>query len=50
MRLSGSGELDIPFFLVQGTYQQLAEELRVGWHPRFRELLSANNSKIESEH
>lgn len=37
-------------FLVQGTYQQLAEELRVGWHPRFRELLSANNSKIESEH
>jgi hypothetical protein len=26
-------------FLVQGSYQQLADELKVGWHPKFRELL-----------
>jgi hypothetical protein len=26
-------------YLVQGSYQQLAEELTVGWHPKYRELL-----------
>lgn len=26
-------------FLVQGTYQELAEEKRVGWHPTFKKLL-----------
>lgn len=27
-------------FLVQGTYQQLADEERVGWHPNYRTLLA----------
>ena len=28
-----------PSFLVQGTYQQLADERRVGWHPDYEALL-----------
>lgn len=28
-------------FLVQGTYQQLADEERVGWHPNYQTLLAA---------
>jgi hypothetical protein len=28
-------------FLVQGSYQQLADEQRVGWHPDYRVLLAA---------
>lgn len=31
-------------FLTQGTYQQLADELKVGWHPHFEALLKANHS------
>jgi len=27
-------------FLVQGSYQQLADERRVGWHPKYEELLA----------
>jgi hypothetical protein len=27
-------------FLIQGSYQQLAEDLRVGWHPLFKEKLT----------
>jgi hypothetical protein len=30
-------------YLVQGTYQQLADEKRVGWHPRYSDLLSAQD-------
>jgi len=26
-------------FLIQGSFQQLSEELKVGWHPRYYELL-----------
>ena len=28
-------------YLVQGTYQQLSDQQRVGWHPKYKELLSA---------
>ena len=28
-------------FLTQGTYQQLADELKVGWHPEYEKLLTA---------
>ncbi|MNC57420.1 hypothetical protein D3C75_1070800 [compost metagenome] len=27
-------------FLIHGSYQQMAEELKVGWHPKFKEMLS----------
>lgn len=27
-------------FLIHGSFQQMAEELRVGWHPNYKELLS----------
>ncbi|MGR6128794.1 ABC-three component system protein [Paenibacillus sp. SER-28] len=27
-------------FLMHGSYQQMAEELKVGWHPKYREMLS----------
>ncbi|WP_431809999.1 ABC-three component system protein [Brevibacillus agri] len=26
-------------YLIQGSYQQLSEELKVGWHPMFLEML-----------
>lgn len=29
-------------FLAQGSYQQLAEEMKVGWHPKYEELLNSN--------
>ncbi|SDC10741.1 hypothetical protein SAMN02799630_00550 [Paenibacillus sp. UNCCL117] len=29
-------------FLIQGSYQQLSEELKVGWHPNFFEMLGDN--------
>ncbi|WP_342555223.1 ABC-three component system protein [Paenibacillus sp. FSL R7-0652] len=29
-------------FLIQGSYQQLSEELKVGWHPNFIEMLGDN--------
>jgi hypothetical protein len=32
-------------FLTQGTYQQLADEIRVGWHPEFRQLLASVKQK-----
>ncbi len=32
-------------YLVQGTYQQLADEKRVGWHPRYSDLLSAQEEE-----
>lgn len=28
------------YFLIHGSYQQMAEELKVGWHPNYLELLS----------
>jgi hypothetical protein len=30
-------------FLVQGTYQQLADEELVGWHPHYKALLASQN-------
>ncbi|HEU4452813.1 MAG TPA: ABC-three component system protein [Longimicrobium sp.] len=32
-------------YLIQGTYQQMAEELQVGWHPKFRDLLGEADGK-----
>ncbi|MFE4573070.1 ABC-three component system protein [Paenibacillus chitinolyticus] len=32
-------------FLIQGTYQQLAEELRVGWHPFFKQKLTLSTKR-----
>ncbi len=32
--------IDLPY-LVRGSFQQLAEELLVGWHPAFLELCNA---------
>lgn len=29
-------------FLIQGSFQQLSEELRVGWHPKYEEMLRDN--------
>ncbi len=37
-------------FLVQGSYQQLADELKVGWHPQFRELFQSTNDDEGDEH
>lgn len=34
-------------FLVQGSYQQLADELRVGWHPHFRQKLRGTDGDAE---
>ncbi|WP_347549022.1 ABC-three component system protein [Pseudalkalibacillus hwajinpoensis] len=36
-------------YLVQGSYQQLAEDLVVGWHPEFDEILKKNSSNQEGE-
>lgn len=33
-----------PYFLVRGTYQLLADEKYVGWHPRYDQLLSTSTS------
>ncbi|MFD0048904.1 ABC-three component system protein [Actinomycetes bacterium NPDC127524] len=34
-------------FLIQGSYQQLAEELKVGWHPKFeKKIKKAENEEI----
>ncbi|WP_368298402.1 ABC-three component system protein [Cytobacillus firmus] len=36
-------------YLVQGSYQQLAEDLKVGWHPHFNERLKKPSAKQEGE-
>jgi len=39
-----------PAFLVQGTYQQLADQLIVGWHPEYESILKdAQSSPSDSE-
>jgi hypothetical protein len=37
--------LDVPS-LVRGTYQQLAEELRVGWHPDYENLCTETEAAM----
>jgi|GEM_PF-241732 len=37
MRLEGK---DVPGYFVPGSFHTLADSLRVGWHPRYREVLS----------
>lgn len=32
-------------FLVQGSYQQLANELKVGWHPEYEEKFKRNSEE-----
>jgi len=32
-------------FLVQGSYQQLADELKVGWHPKYEEKIKSLENK-----
>ncbi|MCI4251559.1 hypothetical protein MRP26_21805 [Bacillus sp. CCB-MMP212] len=32
-------------FLVQGSFQQLADELKVGWHPKFAEKIKQQNEE-----
>lgn len=34
-------------YLVRGSYQQMAEELEVGWHPEYRTLLDPEHSEKE---
>lgn len=34
-----------PAFFVQGTYQQMADTLQVGWHANFKELLKEVNQE-----
>ena len=34
------GRFSVPAFVTQGTYQDLADLLAVGWHPDFRDFLS----------
>ncbi|WP_089726332.1 ABC-three component system protein [Candidatus Thiosymbion oneisti] len=34
-------------YLVHGSYQQMAEELEVGWHPEYRALLDPEHSEKE---
>lgn len=36
LRLQG---MDVPTYFVPGSFHRLADTLRVGWHPRFRDLL-----------
>ncbi|WEY88547.1 ABC-three component system protein [Bacillus subtilis] len=36
-------------YLVQGSYQQLAEDLKVGWHPEFEERLKNSSTNEEGE-
>lgn len=36
-------------YLVQGSYQQLAEDLKVGWHPEFSEKIAKLSTKKEEE-
>ncbi len=44
-RLQG---MEVPTHFVPGSYHALAEELAVGWHPRFAELLSASKVVFEA--
>lgn len=37
MRLQG---MDVPAYFVPGSFHTLADSLRVGWHPRYREVLA----------
>lgn len=37
MRLQG---MDVPAYFVPGSYHTLADTLRVGWHPRYREVFA----------
>jgi hypothetical protein len=37
MRLQG---MDLPVYFVPGSFHTLADSLRLGWHPRYREVLS----------
>mgnify|MGYP001578657701 CR=1 FL=1 len=37
-KLAGSDTEQV--YLTSGTYHRLADMIRVGWHPRFRELMS----------
>jgi hypothetical protein len=36
MRLQG---MDVPAYFVPGSFHTLADALRVGWHPKYREVL-----------
>jgi hypothetical protein len=38
-----------PAFLVQGSYQQLADQLIVGWHPDFESMLQAASSTASED-
>ena len=37
-KLAGSDTEQV--YLTSGTYHRLADMIRIGWHPRFRELMS----------
>jgi hypothetical protein len=38
-KLAGSDTEQV--YLTSGTYHRLADMVRVGWHPRFKELINA---------
>lgn len=41
MRLQGK---DVPGYFVPGSFHTLSDSLRIGWHPRYRSVLSSNAS------